>query len=214
MDRRIISGLKVKVHTGEYRPPITGRISIIRENKIHVALDKPSNMELSGKITVELNVDTDAAHLFTAGIESVLKLGDTTLVLQELSEVYRQQRREFVRVPTSIDVKCHNVKYDRKIKSVILNISGKGALLCTREPLRTGDIVKLKFTLPVQEKFNLQVDGRVVREAEEAVDGTPWDYKYGIEFVRIPATQQDKIISYVFRELTKRRKKQKESSFK
>ncbi len=197
-------GQRVKVHTGINLPPIAGNITNMVKEKLYVTLERPADIELSGRITVELDLEEDAAYLFTGRVESVLKLGDTTLVIQEASDIERYQRREFVRVDAGLHVTCYNSKYEHNINGLILNISGNGALISTKEPLKVGDYFKLKFTLPLQTKEPLEFDAEVVREAQEPVEGAPWNNKYGFKFIRISQAQQDRVMSFVFRELTKK----------
>ncbi len=202
MVENIEKGMEVKIHTGYHFPPIRGEISNIIGGKLYVKIQDSFdlNIEVSKKTTLEFALEKNAAHLCSGYIESLIQIDSSVIVISNLSPLERYQRRGFVRVPASLRARC-SVR-NKRIEAMILNISGSGALLCTKEELLSDDIIRLKFDLPLQQKTKINVEARIAREAMEKIEGAPWDYKYGVEFLNIPQSLQDRIVSYTFKKLT------------
>jgi len=110
-----------------------------------------------------------------------------------IEELLHVPRRREARVPVSIAVWSHTAPGSDPGRGLSLNISVKGMLLETKEPLDIGSKLDLTFTLPGS-AGPVRAVGQVVRE-DPARDGGP--PRLGIEFLILRDGARDRIRSYV-----------------
>jgi hypothetical protein len=110
-----------------------------------------------------------------------------------IEELLHVPRRREARVPVSIAVWSHTAPGSDPGRGLTLNISVKGMLLETKEPLDIGSKLDLSFTLPGS-AGPVRAVGQVVRE-DPASDGGP--PRLGIEFLILRDGARDRIRSYV-----------------
>ena len=110
-----------------------------------------------------------------------------------IEELLHVPRRREARVPVSIAVWSHTAPGSDPGRGLSLNISVKGMLLETKEPLDIGSKIDLTFTLPGS-AGPVRAVGQVVRE-DPARDGGP--PRLGIEFLILRDGARDRIRSYV-----------------
>ena len=110
-----------------------------------------------------------------------------------IEELLHVPRRRDARVPVSIAVWSHTAPGSEPARGLSLNISVKGMLLETKEPLDIGSKIDLTFTLPGS-AGPVRAVGQVVRE-DPARDGGP--PRLGIEFLILRDGARDRIRSYV-----------------
>jgi len=110
-----------------------------------------------------------------------------------IEELLHVPRRRDARVPVSIAVWSHTAPGSDPSRGLSLNISVKGMLLETAEPLDIGSKLDLSFTLPGT-TGPVRAVGQVVRE-DPARDGGP--PCLGIEFLILRDGARDRIRSYV-----------------
>jgi hypothetical protein len=109
-----------------------------------------------------------------------------------LEELLNVPRRREARVPVSLEVWSHLAHQEAAARGQSLNISVKGMLLETTEPLDIGAKLDLSFRLP-DDQSDLRAVGQVVRE-ERSEDGQS---RVGVEFLILRDTARDRIRSYV-----------------
>jgi CheY-like chemotaxis protein len=109
-----------------------------------------------------------------------------------LEELLNVPRRREARVPVSLEVWSHLAHQEAAARGQSLNISVKGMLLETPEPLDIGAKLDLSFRLP-DDPADLRAVGQVVRE-ERSEDGHS---RVGVEFLILRDTARDRIRSYV-----------------
>jgi c-di-GMP-binding flagellar brake protein YcgR len=109
-----------------------------------------------------------------------------------IEELLHVPRRRDARVPVSIAVWSHTAPGTDPARGVSLNISVKGMLLETAEPLDIGSKLDLTFTLPGGTA--LRVVGQVVREDPAGEDGLS---RLGIEFLILRDGARERIRGYV-----------------
>lgn len=94
----------------------------------------------------------DAIYEFTADIVAKVKLEMPAIAIMKPNkdEVERIQRREFVRIDTSVDVAVHQQSKNHAFTTVTNDISGGGASIVVpkSEKLEEDEIVELWFVLP------------------------------------------------------------------
>jgi PilZ domain-containing protein len=110
-----------------------------------------------------------------------------------IEELLHVPRRREARVPVSIAVWSHTAPGSDPGRGLSLNISVKGMLLETKEPLDIGSKLDLTFTLPGS-AGPVRAVGQVVREDPAGDGGAP---RLGIEFLILRDGARDRIRSYV-----------------
>jgi hypothetical protein len=110
-----------------------------------------------------------------------------------IEELLHVPRRRDARVPVSIAVWSHTAPGSDPGRGTSLNISVKGMLLETTEPLEVGAKLDLTFTLPGA-AGTVRAVGQVVRE-DAGVDGSP--ARLGVEFLILRDGARERIRSYV-----------------
>ncbi|KYH29760.1 MULTISPECIES: flagellar brake protein [Clostridium] len=159
-----------------------------------------------------LYYDTDSVYKFSS---IVVKRENYNIPITWISipdKFERIQRRKFVRVPMAYETKCALVSRDLEFnkenlskikfeKGIILDLSGGGVKLKTDITATEDDILAL--IVPVS-KGRIIVKGEVKRtstdeELEEKV--------YGINFIDLNTTDQEKIIEFVFQVMREQMKK-------
>lgn len=116
---------------------------------------------------------------------------DPLLWDDRLEELLSVPRRREVRVPVRLEV-WSRLAADHPVEGLSLNISVRGMLLETAEPLDVGTKLDLGFRLP-GESQELRVVGQVVREAEP-VEERP---RSGIEFLILRGGARERIREFV-----------------
>ncbi|HEV7498790.1 MAG TPA: PilZ domain-containing protein [Vicinamibacteria bacterium] len=109
-----------------------------------------------------------------------------------IEELLHVPRRRDARVPVSIAVWSHTAPGTDPARGMSVNISVKGMLLETAEPLDIGSKLDLTFTLPGGTA--LRVVGQVVREDPAGEDGLS---RLGIEFLILRDGARERIRGYV-----------------
>jgi hypothetical protein len=110
-----------------------------------------------------------------------------------IEELLHVPRRRDARVPVSIAVWSHTAPGSDPGRGLSVNISVKGMLLETTEPLDIGSKLDLTFTLPGS-VGPVRAVGQVVREDPTTDSGPP---RLGIEFLILRDGARDRIRAYV-----------------
>lgn len=121
-------------------------------------------------------------------------------------EYERIQRRRFVRYPVLLPAQFRLYEEKSWQKGFLVDISGGGARLSHREPLSSGDLLQISFSLK-QHEPSLIITGKVVRSEILQVPGSGM-YHSGIEFKDISIGVQDRIVGFVFQRMLEQRRLQ------
>lgn len=172
----------------------------------HLYLDVPLHHETHAalrlssqdKIVVEFHARDGAKCTFVA--DYLDELRDPTLMYRinrpKPTDVLKEQRREFVRVPADIEVKLHygDDSGDKIQRVHTRDISGGGmaVLVPQNVNLRTGSMVQTSFAIDANQ-FNIKCF--VIRVAERNERG----YSLAsLQFMNIDESNRRKIIQYTF----------------
>ncbi|KGM97391.1 flagellar protein [Clostridium novyi A str. 4552] len=149
-----------------------------------------------------LYYDGNNIYSFSSSIKTRTNSNIPLIWIHNPKRYKKIQRRKFVRV--SVLLKGLFAKVDRTMqltnetiktlkfsKCNIVDLSGGGIKIRTREELEEGTILAL--ILPINEK-NMIVKAEVKRSGEKSLDHN----EYGIGFIDISVKQQDEIIKNVF----------------
>ena len=128
------------------------------------------------------------------------------------SEIEKIQRRQFFRLDCVLDVKCREVEFvdERPVpkgnfsKGLTRDISGGGACLVVTEGIEKGKYVECE--LQIMENKIIKFYGTVVRSGKSNEDNKS-KYGLGVEFYNIDDRTREVIISFIFEEQRKLRKK-------
>jgi len=197
---------------------VNSRIEIIYENNLYkssiqdvvkeyIAISIPIN----NSMYVSLNVGEEIEVIYYQGRElyrfKTKVIGrkiDKIPVILLLHPVHIEtfQRRSFVRVPVVKYVHCSNVgrnsldidevlkdKDTKLFKATLLDISGSGARISFKEPVKVNDILIL--IIPI-EKDEIVVQGQVVRFEDDSTKAC------GLTFIDVSSKTRDKIIRLTF----------------
>lgn len=134
------------------------------------------------------------------------------LKVKVLSEFEKMQRRQFFRFDSSVPVIYRtgswlvqqNNKKAPMENAITKDLSGGGLCLLTVEPLEGHSLIECEVKL--EEKRAIKVVGKVVRVAKVTDQGV-YKYEIGVNFIKIENKDREAIISYIFQEQRKLRKK-------
>ncbi|WP_018130760.1 flagellar brake protein [Effusibacillus pohliae] len=117
--------------------------------------------------------------------------------------IRRFQRRQFVRVPVSVPVEVVVMDLDtrqiHRIECMMRNLSGGGISILFRsdQPLRSGDLVGVRFCLNVEERVH-EISGkaRILKISPNPV--LPTIRIAGLQFAEISEADRQTVIRYVY----------------
>ncbi|MCL6592743.1 MAG: PilZ domain-containing protein [Alicyclobacillus sp.] len=170
------------------------------EVPLHMEQRRPLSAETNRRFWVEFHARDGALCRFESHLLEVVRLPVTAWRIQKppLHAVIREQRREFVRVPTDLPVRLeyfleHGLQ---KVHVHAFDISGGGIAVWIPRTviLRPGATVSLHFTLP-RDEFAVDVQCTVVRVSDRN------DRGYAIasmQFMNIKESVRQRIIQYTF----------------
>lgn len=135
------------------------------------------------------------------------------LEVQMLTNLAKVQRREFYRYKCHTEAKMRVVsdeEYDTGVPelgmpeselpwydAIIMDISGGGAKLVTRNHLDRNEVVKIKFSVAVPgEIYNFSLFARILGSVQSQAKAGIFEQR--IEFMKITQEDRDKIIRYIF----------------
>jgi DNA-binding NarL/FixJ family response regulator len=141
----------------------------------------------------EEGLRTAGANLILAG-EAEPSLWDSRF--EELLDV---PRRLEMRIKVRFEVWSRFEPDTEPIEAIALNISLRGLLLETEEPLDIGTNLDLHFTLPGQED-ELRAVGKVVREAQPSHEGR---HRSGVELMILRGDTRQRLLAFTEAEVRK-----------
>lgn len=147
--------------------------------------------------------DKDIYKFYASVIDRKVE-GIPIIMLAYPKEVFKIQRRKFVRVPILCTVEYSKIEESLKngpLKAIMVDLSGGGMRMKFPEHVSLGD--KLKATIPVgTEQF--EIKGEVVR-IEKEVEGKR--NICGVSFIDLDDRIREKIIRYIFQKMREQMKK-------
>ena len=99
-----------------------------------------------------------------------------------------KERRKFVRLDASIDIKYKILKRGKWGETVTKNISGEGLRLAVKEEIPPASILLLEIKLPVYPP-SITAKGIVIWSKKDEV---------GIKFIKINPVDQTRIFKYIY----------------
>lgn len=134
----------------------------------------------------------------------------TLYVLPWPDAVERVQQRDFVRMSKIIPVnyKLLTPAEDDAVEmyeTKSIDLSARGMKIVLINPLDIGDKLMVFFELEIKQKvFNkFKLNAQVIRHKIKKIDSKNLIYQAGIEFLDISRHEQDKIMAFIFKNMTK-----------
>ncbi len=147
--------------------------------------------------------DKDIYKFYTAVVDRKVD-GIPVILLAYPKEVFKVQRRRFVRIPIVCIIEYakleESLKY-KALKAVMVDLSGGGMRVKLSEQVNLGD--KLKAAIPIGADL-LEVNGEVVRIEKDADDKRNI---CGISFVDLEDRVREKIIRHIFQKMREQMRK-------
>ena len=161
----------------------------------------------------------------TCKVESRGKEGNIyTCQLRMITNLVKLQRRQFFRLPCTIDVlvtpmlefemiayikgkKIPGKLKNKTEKAVAVDISGGGIRMVTDLEFEKGIYIALEIALNLQNQAtNIKLMGQIIHKFRSDNNNQLYDYR--IQFIEIPRDVQDDIIKYIFEEQRKMLRKE------
>lgn len=185
-------------------------ISVINDNRISIAMPiykgKIYPIATEEKIDIVFNKMNKGKFYFTGEVVSRMEKDNIKILLvKKISDIKHFQRRDFFRLNIVLNMDLEVIENGLPIKTISAiskDISGGGIRVITKEKLSEHTVVKciIKLDNDVVEPF-----GKIIRCAPQADSIIKYDV--GICFTTIDESIRSKIISFIFKNQRKLRKK-------
>lgn len=207
LNLKVNSRIEVVVDEKIYKALI---IDIEDDNiKINIPVRNDEYLMLYKDDTIEINSYLDDGKCFNYYCDVISKGKDNNVIYYKLTlpyDVRRIQRRNFFRVNLLEEVTYKNItnKTEKEIEElpyksgIMIDISGGGLKVKTKEKLEDNDVIVIKITLT---GIEVKLKGQIVR-MEESIDNK---FLYGIKFLDITESESDTIIKELFAIMRKQR---------
>ncbi|MGB8955995.1 MAG: flagellar brake domain-containing protein [Tumebacillaceae bacterium] len=211
--------IQLEVSDGYYTGRYSARVQDMEKASFHIELP----MRSESKVPTSLP-DGTAVHIRYRAVDGALCSFATTvigrldkpikmLILKRpgYSQIHRQQRREFLRVPLAATLDL--VYMDSQSKQIITtkalgsDISGGGISFCIKQglPLQANDIIGFSFSLPIEGKgYGITGKARVIRIAPPNEAGNKM---VSLKFFELSEPDRQRIIQYSFKRQIELREK-------
>lgn len=207
LDLKVNSRIEVVVDEKVYKALI---IDIEDNNiKINIPVRNDEYLMLYKDDKIEINSYLDDGKYFNYYCDVISKGKDNNVIYYKLTlpyDVRRIQRRNFFRVNLLEEVTYKNItnKTEKEIEElpyksgIMIDISGGGLKVKTKEKLEDNDVIVIKITLT---GIEVKLKGQIIR-MEEPIDNK---FLYGIKFLDITESDSDTIIKELFAIMRKQR---------
>ncbi len=199
--------LQVNFIDGESAQGYSSRVEDLDGAKICIAWPTENGLRVSVRAGEEVFLSftrEDAAYGLRAKVEKTTAEPVPVVVVEPVGSVTRTQRREFVRVRTSIPVELIGVpdpsqetKVVLLIKTRTLDLSGGGFAVHHKDAVPAGTIFETRFSLPgTPEEFHLH--SKLVRCDRQEDAQRNRIYRLGLMFLDMPESTRSRIVRFVF----------------
>lgn len=189
---KINSRLEIKIDDKVFNSTIQD----INEDSFFVSMPMEKGnyikFENNAQVSVYCYWENTSVYKFDSKVLGREKSGNMPLYKLTLPEkVVRIQRREYVRVKVIAPIEV--ISNDKKIRGLLLDLSGGGMKIKTEEKLSKEEIIKIKLK---STEFNKEIliNGMIVR-VNRREEGK---YIYGVRYCNIENKVREKIIQAIF----------------
>ena len=199
--------LQVNFIGGESAQGYSSRVEDLDGAKICIAWPTENGLRVSVRAGEEVFLSftrEDASYGLRAKVEKTSAEPVPVVVVEPVGSVTRTQRREFVRVRTSIPVELIGVPDPSQettvvllIKTRTLDLSGGGFAVHHKDAVPAGTIFETRFSLPgTPEEFHLR--SKLVRCDRQEDAQRNRIYRLGLMFLDMPESTRSRIVRFVF----------------
>ena len=199
--------LQVSFMDGESAHGYSSRVEDLDGGKICIAWPTENGLRVSVRAGEEVFLSftrEDAAYGLRAKVEKTVAEPVPVVVVEPIGSVTRTQRREFVRVRTSIPVEMIGVPDPSQettvvllIKTRTLDLSGGGFAVFYKDAVPSGTVFETKFSLPgMPEEFHLHAKLVRCERREDAQRNRI--HRLGFMFLDMPESTRSRIVRFVF----------------
>ena len=199
--------LQVSFMDGESAQGYSSRVEDLDGAKICIAWPTENALRVSVRAGEELFLSftrQDASYGLRAKVEKTVAEPLPLVVVEPIGSVTRTQRREYVRVRTSIPVEMVGVPDPSQestvvllIKTRTLDLSGGGFAVYHKDALPSGTVFETKFSLPgTPDEF--RVRARLVRCERREDEQRNRIHRLGLMFLDMPESTRSRIVRFVF----------------
>ena len=199
--------LQVSFMDGESAHGYSSRVEDLDDAKICIAWPTENGLRVSVRAGEEVFLSftrEDASYGLRAKVEKTIAEPVPLVVVEPIGSVTRTQRREFVRVRTSIPVEMIGVPNPSQettvvllIKTRTLDLSGGGFAVYYKDAVPSGTVFETKFSLPgTPEEFH--VHAKLVRCERREDAQRNRIHRLGLMFLDMPESTRSRIVRFVF----------------
>ena len=110
-----------------------------------------------------------------------------------MTENMQKERRKFIRLDITIDIKYKILKMGKKGEAVSKNISGEGISLSVDEEIPPASILLLEMKIPVYPE-SITAKGIVIWSKKSEIK----KFEIGMKFIKINPIVKTKIFKYIY----------------
>jgi len=199
--------LQMSFMDGESAHGYSSRVEDLDDAKICIAWPTENGLRVSVRAGEEVFLSftrEDASYGLRAKVEKTIAEPVPLVVVEPIGSVTRTQRREFVRVRTSIPVEMIGVPNPSQettvvllIKTRTLDLSGGGFAVYYKDAVPSGTVFETKFSLPgTPEEFH--VHAKLVRCERREDAQRNRIHRLGLMFLDMPESTRSRIVRFVF----------------
>jgi c-di-GMP-binding flagellar brake protein YcgR len=200
--------MRVNVLTSSERGGAQAIEAVVRRVGVdHIALGVPRLPEAASTIGAPVKISAQLHGRIYALDATVLGLEESprALVVSIPIEARRAERRNYYRLNCNLEAYASWDGFDARLEPLrfhrqpvrLLDISGGGALMRTRERIPTHAVVELEFALEGVAE-SLTVLGRAIRVEQEERSASA--FRINTEFEGVANRTQEQIIRFIFRQ--------------
>jgi c-di-GMP-binding flagellar brake protein YcgR len=204
--------VQLEVSDGYFMGKYTARIQDMEKTRLFIDMPLKANAKSPTRIDdgVEVLVRYRAADgaqcsfITTVTGREVRNIPLLSLNRPKLSDIHRQQRREFLRVPLTVPINI--VFMDSETKNIItctahgVDVSGGGLAMRVKKDIgiRANDVVGFSFRLPLDGNgFDITGKGRVIRVGQpDEMNGLK---VVSMKYFEISETDRQRIVQFSFK---------------
>jgi len=202
--------ISLEFEEGDTNQFVLSRVEDVRDDRLWVAMPMRAGMFLPLPVDTRVVVHIkreDASYALRTRVVGRRLQPTPMLELLAISDVQRQQRRQYVRlqivlIPTHAAI-VGDDGTETRVAATIINISAGGVLLRSRQPLAVGQHVRLAVELPAP-CGSIGAVAKVVRVDIRRSDRGHF-YEAGCAFVDLTDRDRDLITKFIFRFQTRQR---------
>lgn len=154
------------------------------------------------EIKLYFNMESKGVYSLRAKIKDRTTEPIPYFEVQQISEAFKIQRRDYFRFHTAIEINLYNESNEFVIEGYTKDISGGGMRFVSHTKFKSQDILHIKFK--INDKFQVYKT-KVIRSTLS--DPVVEQYETAVEFFEIDESDRNSLVKYIFEQQRKLRQK-------